>query len=635
LPVALASSVTASLSVNSGIDAKAATTGVASEADVFGQIFRSALNPTMGPATIDDPAVPRDPPFGPAMGGPTPEPPAPVQVARPGFPELASGLGIGTTRVLKADSHTGAQRIVRPSDTAALPVAAAPVAPDPAVLASALPAAPVFAAPAVAAPATGGISVDICSGGGSTGARLDTGGSTTGAPSADAPPTDAPWTGVPQAGMSLPATPAAAVSFRGERTSETVASGASSIRVSVTGTTSAGISTPRAPAAGLATSSGVSSTEVAGAEVPPIEIPTNEIPSGELAQAATSTAGAVPAQTPPPGVHTPGVHAAQVIAPAATPTSHTPDGPVPALELSSSALGQMPAPRPAVKASSATSAASDLKASAKSAWAAATDSSATNRELPEVRSIRPAPVQPPAPTNASSALPLAERKNESHTAESGPEMAPPPAADNHLAELIASPLALLQDPATSSVAAAGAAHPTGPASPVEQIAPVLLTLAKTPEGNQLMTVRLHPDDLGMVQVRIERTPSGSTQVEISAEKNNTLQALQRDQIRLHHTLDDAGIPSAGRTITFHITQPLHAPAVTAAGTSQGGTQHQSGSRTNTSAVDGGGSAGGGRSGYPARGGRSWSGNRVVNDSGAVAGTQASDRLRRVGLDITA
>jgi hypothetical protein len=295
----------------------------------------------------------------------------------------------------------------------------------------------------------------------------------------------------------------------------------------------------------------------------------------------------------------------------------------------------MPAPRPVVKASSATSAASDPKASAKSAWAAATDSSATNRELPEVRSIRPAPVQPPAPNNASSALPPAERKNESHTAESGPEMAPPSAADNHLAGLIASPLALLQDPATSSVAAAGAAHPTGPASPAEQIAPVLLTLAKTPEGNQLMTVRLHPDDLGMVQVRIERTPSGSTQVEISAEKNNTLQALQRDQIRLHHTLDDAGIPAAGRTVTFHITQPLHAPAVTAAGTSQGGTQHQSGSRTNNSAVDGGGSAGGGRSGYPARGSRSWSGNRVVNDSGAVAGTQASDRLRRVGLDITA
>ena len=40
-----------------------------------------------------------------------------------------------------------------------------------------------------------------------------------------------------------------------------------------------------------------------------------------------------------------------------------------------------------------------------------------------------------------------------------------------------------------------------------------------------MTVRLHPDDLGMVQVRIERGPSGSVQVEITAEKADTLQAV--------------------------------------------------------------------------------------------------------------
>jgi flagellar hook-length control protein FliK len=295
-----------------------------------------------------------------------------------------------------------------------------------------------------------------------------------------------------------------------------------------------------------------------------------------------------------------------------------------------------PSQRPAVKAGAATNAASEIKLAAKSARAAVANSSATNREPLETRSIRPAPVQPAVPDDANSVSPPTNRKNEDHAVESDPEIAPP-ATDNHSAELIAGPAPLLPDPATTTVAAVGAVHPASPVSPAEQIAPVLLALAKTPEGNQLMTVRLHPDDLGMVQVRIERTPSGSTQIEITAEKNNTLQALQRDQIRLHHTLDDAGIPSGGRTVTFHVTQPVHAPAAVpaATGTSQGSTPQPSGGRSNNSAVDGGGSAGGGRNGYTAREGRSWSGNRTANGSATIAVAQASDRLHRVGLDITA
>jgi hypothetical protein len=153
-----------------------------------------------------------------------------------------------------------------------------------------------------------------------------------------------------------------------------------------------------------------------------------------------------------------------------------------------------------------------------------------------------------------------------------------------------------------------------------------------------MTIRLHPDDLGMVQVRIERNPSGPTQIEITAEKSDTLQALQRDQVRLHQTLDDAGIPTVGRTVTFHVAQAAHAAPGTAgtfAGTGQGSGQHASGSRTNNGAADPGGSAGGGRGGYPARETRSWSGNSSASGS-AVGATRAIElKSYRVGLDITA
>ena len=111
-------------------------------------------------------------------------------------------------------------------------------------------------------------------------------------------------------------------------------------------------------------------------------------------------------------------------------------------------------------------------------------------------------------------------------------------------------------PNTTLVAAPSQAHS---ASPATQVAPALLTLAKTANGSQQMTVRLQPADLGMVQVRIARAVSGTTQIEITADEPATLLALQRDQPQLHRTLDEAGIPAAGRTVTFHVAQAAQQP----------------------------------------------------------------------------
>ena len=167
-----------------------------------------------------------------------------------------------------------------------------------------------------------------------------------------------------------------------------------------------------------------------------------------------------------------------------------------------------------------------------------------------------------------------------------------------------------------------------------------------------MTLRLHPADLGMVQVQIERSTSGVATVEITVEKADTMQALLRDQAQLHHTLDQAGVPSVGRTITF--TMAPDASLATSGGGSSNlgqGNQHGSGNGAAAFADNGalGGSqdSGGQGSGGQPSGGRGGAPNQ---DQGAYAGGRRNDadtlppgsarqapaeKWLRVGLNITA
>jgi flagellar hook-length control protein FliK len=117
--------------------------------------------------------------------------------------------------------------------------------------------------------------------------------------------------------------------------------------------------------------------------------------------------------------------------------------------------------------------------------------------------------------------------------------------------------------------------PTAPASqplhraPSAQVARALITLVKTTEGSRQLTIQLHPGELGMVQIRLERRASSATQVTIVADRSATLQLLQRDQLSLHRTLDEAGVPSAGRVITFHSAESATALGATVPGYSSG------------------------------------------------------------------
>jgi flagellar hook-length control protein FliK len=189
-------------------------------------------------------------------------------------------------------------------------------------------------------------------------------------------------------------------------------------------------------------------------------------------------------------------------------------------------------------------------------------------------------------------------------------------------------------------ATAAAAHTGTPASLAAQLAPALLTLARTADGSHQITVRLQPAELGMVQVRIATAVSGTTQIEITAENPTTLQALQRDQPQLHRTLDQAGIPTEGRTVTFHVAQAAQVASVSSgaqSSTGHTGGQGNTPGRSSAGTNDPDSSAGGGRGSYAARERTPYPTARRPSPPSTPAGATAAAAAasNRIGLDITA
>ena len=108
---------------------------------------------------------------------------------------------------------------------------------------------------------------------------------------------------------------------------------------------------------------------------------------------------------------------------------------------------------------------------------------------------------------------------------------------------------------------AQAANPGLPDPPASQVAqalaePVKLVLASQPQqpgSPQIMTIRLAPQELGRVDIRIERADDGPAKIHLAVERPETLLRLVHDQPHLQHALDQAGIPQAGRTIQFSLS----------------------------------------------------------------------------------
>lgn len=115
------------------------------------------------------------------------------------------------------------------------------------------------------------------------------------------------------------------------------------------------------------------------------------------------------------------------------------------------------------------------------------------------------------------------------------------------------------------VATAPLKPPSQAAAPlaVEQVLPVLVSIANRPGDVQHMTLQLQPDGLGHLQIQIDLAPNYPIRIRIETERPETLVLLQRDTPRLQQALDQAGVPKDIMTLSFHPSQ-----AVVAAPTAQ-------------------------------------------------------------------
>ena len=156
------------------------------------------------------------------------------------------------------------------------------------------------------------------------------------------------------------------------------------------------------------------------------------------------------------------------------------------------------------------------------------------------------------------------------------------------------------------------------AAPADQIAPAVVGILQAADGSPSVTVRLQPAELGQVQIRIDQTIAGSAHVDIIASRPETLQLLQRDEPRLQQALDQAGVVSTGRTVSFQMAPPEPVAA--------------SASRPDGMAT------GSGASGQGHSGGAGRQNGDAPNNFGQGPGAdqqQSRTRWFRMGLDITA
>jgi flagellar hook-length control protein FliK len=181
-------------------------------------------------------------------------------------------------------------------------------------------------------------------------------------------------------------------------------------------------------------------------------------------------------------------------------------------------------------------------------------------------------------------------------------------------------LSAVSEPASlPAVAQDQPAAAAGYAAPADQVAPALVGMLKTADGVHSVTVMLRPAELGPVQIRIDQSTDGAARVNVTAERPETLELLQRDQPRLMQALDQAGVPADGRVVTFQVAPPEQQVSASA-------------SRPDSMAA-GSGDLGQGQSGNARRqNDDSYPGSGASQDQGQG---QARARWFRAGLDITA
>jgi Flagellar hook-length control protein FliK len=178
--------------------------------------------------------------------------------------------------------------------------------------------------------------------------------------------------------------------------------------------------------------------------------------------------------------------------------------------------------------------------------------------IPVATSNTPEPTPQPLPSAEEHATPPpAQPTPPQPAAKSQPAVTPPPASSPPIAA--SPPAAAIADVPTPLPLVPVATAPVTPThaapSPAAQITPALVSLSSRPDGTSTLTMRLEPSELGQVRIAIERPQDAPPRVDITVERSETLTLLLHDQPQLQRALDQAGVPSEGRSVAFHLAAP--------------------------------------------------------------------------------
>ena len=115
------------------------------------------------------------------------------------------------------------------------------------------------------------------------------------------------------------------------------------------------------------------------------------------------------------------------------------------------------------------------------------------------------------------------------------------------------------------------ARSSGAPAPAEQIA---LQVQKAQlAGKDQVTIKLHPAELGRIDVKLEKGDDGVLRAVISAERSETLDLLQRDARGLERALQEAGVKTDSGSLNFNLKgqqDPEHGQAEARMGKPAGG-----------------------------------------------------------------
>jgi hypothetical protein len=179
------------------------------------------------------------------------------------------------------------------------------------------------------------------------------------------------------------------------------------------------------------------------------------------------------------------------------------------------------------------------------------------REAAEARprSAEPSPAADAAPPEAAPAADAAEPRASSpdRAEQPGPRAETTPRI---LAQpgMAAEALPQLQPVERATPASAAPPMPrAAPTPPVQQIAPVLITLAAGAAGMpDRLTLTLDPQELGRIEVEVAREGERRVAIAVLAERPETLHLLMRDAAILDRALAQAGVGAEGRSLAFDL-----------------------------------------------------------------------------------